>query len=180
MSQQTVQVMLAPYKETPEWYRTISAVEGNKRWFEKTRVSVVYQDENKIVLEMPKSYADTRQGISTLILRRAFDPSVASRPRHDPAEHALSELSTDRIDLQVGPAGRIVIPVAFRDAMQVKEGDRLMARVVDGELRLITPRMGVKLARKMVRELIPPGSPSLVDTLIENRRREVADEFGDG
>ena len=33
-------------------------------------------------------------------------------------------------------------------AMQVKEGDRLMARVVDGELRLITPEMAIKRAQK--------------------------------
>ena len=39
--------------------------------------------------------------------------------------------------------------------MQVKDGDRLMARVVDGELRLITPEMGVRKAQKMVRETIP-------------------------
>jgi hypothetical protein len=54
-----------------------------------------------------------------------------------------------------------------------------MARVVDGELRLITPIMSVRLAQKMVRETIP-GDESLVDALMEFRRREVADEFGDG
>src|SRR4051812_43387035 len=70
---------------------------------------------------------------------------------------------TERLDLQVGPGGRIVIPAAFRKAMQVKEGDRVMARVVDGELRVITPAMGVRLAQKMVRESIPDG-PSLIDT----------------
>jgi AbrB family looped-hinge helix DNA binding protein len=85
---------------------------------------------------------------------------------------------TERLDLQVGPGGRIVIPAAFRKAMQVKEGDRVMARVVDGELRVITPAMGVRLAQKMVRETIP-GDDSLVDALMEDRRREVEDEFGE-
>jgi len=84
----------------------------------------------------------------------------------------------DRIDLQLGPGGRIVIPAVFRKAMQVKEGDRLMAHVVDGELRLITPEMGIRKAQKIVRETIP-GDDSLVDTLMENRRQEVADEFGE-
>jgi len=84
----------------------------------------------------------------------------------------------ERLDLKLGPGGRIVIPAVFRKAMQVKEGDRLMARVVDGELRLITPHMGIRLAQKIVRETIP-GNDSLVDTLTENRRREVADEFGE-
>lgn len=85
----------------------------------------------------------------------------------------------DRIDLQLGPGGRVVIPAVFRKAMQVKEGDRLMARVVDGELRLITPKMGVRLAQKMVRESIP-GTDSLADSLIGDRRREFEQEFGDG
>ena len=85
---------------------------------------------------------------------------------------------TERLDLQVGPGGRIVIPAAFRKAMQVNEGDRVMARVVDGELRVITPAMGVRLAQKIVRETIP-GNDSIVDALMEDRRREVADEFGE-
>jgi len=84
----------------------------------------------------------------------------------------------DRLDLTLGPGGRVVIPAAFRKAMQVKEGDRLMARVVDGELRLITPQMGIRKAQKIVRETIP-GNESLVDTLMENRRREVADALGE-
>jgi AbrB family looped-hinge helix DNA binding protein len=85
---------------------------------------------------------------------------------------------TERVDLHVGPGGRIVIPAAFRKAMQVKEGDRVMARVVDGELRVITPVMGVRLAQKIVRETIP-GNDSLVDALMEDRQREVEDELGE-
>jgi AbrB family looped-hinge helix DNA binding protein len=85
----------------------------------------------------------------------------------------------ERLDVQVGPGGRIVIPAVFRAAMQVKEGDRLMARVVDGELRLITPNMAIAWAQKMVRETIS-GEDSLVDTLLEQRRQEFEDEFRDG
>ena len=85
----------------------------------------------------------------------------------------------ERLDVQVGPAGRIVIPAPFRSAMEVGEGDRLMARVVDGELRLISPRMAVARAQKRVRELIP-GDASLVDVLITERQKEVEEEFGNG
>jgi hypothetical protein len=72
-----------------------------------------------------------------------------------------------------------VIPAVYREAMQVKQGDRLMARVVDGELRLVTPQMAVRLAQKMVRETIP-GDDSLADALIEERRREFEREMADG
>jgi bifunctional DNA-binding transcriptional regulator/antitoxin component of YhaV-PrlF toxin-antitoxin module len=71
----------------------------------------------------------------------------------------------------------MVIPAAFRRAMQVKEGDRVMARVVDGELRVLTPAMGIRKAQKMVRESIK-GSESLVDSLLAERRREYEQEFG--
>lgn len=103
-------------------------------------------------------------------------PGLSERQRKfkaEPSEPALPE----RLDLQLGPGGRVVIPAVFRKAMLVKEGDRLMARVVDGELRLITPEMSIKLAQKMVRETIS-GDESLVDTLMEMRRQEYEDEFG--
>ena len=95
---------------------------------------------------------------------------------------AASDLEADlpeRLEIQVGPDGRIVIPAIFRDAMQVKEGDRLLAHVVDGELRLITPLMSVRLAQKMVRETIP-GDDSLANALIEDRKREFEREMVDG
>lgn len=85
----------------------------------------------------------------------------------------------ERLHVKVGPGGRVVIPAVYRKAMRVKEGDRLMARVVDGELRLITPEAGIKRAQRMVRESIPP-DVDLVEELLQMRRKEVADEFGDG
>jgi antitoxin PrlF len=94
--------------------------------------------------------------------QKAFDPEIP-----------------DRIDLTLGPGGRVVIPAVYRKAMEVEEGGRLMARVVDGELRLITPAMGIRLAQKRVRETIR-GDESLIDTLMEMRRQEVEDEFGNG
>jgi bifunctional DNA-binding transcriptional regulator/antitoxin component of YhaV-PrlF toxin-antitoxin module len=107
-------------------------------------------------------------------------PSKAAKPPGMAEEAAERHADvTDRVDLQLGPGGRIVIPAAFRKAMQVEIGDRLMARVVDGELRVITPAMGVKRAQKLVRETIP-GNDSLVDTLMEQRRREFEREMEDG
>lgn len=93
----------------------------------------------------------------------------------DRPEPALPE----RLDLKLGPGGRVVIPAVFRKAMRVKEGDRLMASVVDGELRLITPEMSIKLAQKIVRETIA-GDVSLVDTLMEMRRQDYEDELASG
>ena len=85
----------------------------------------------------------------------------------------------DRLDLKLGPGGRVVVPAAFRKAMRVEEGGRLMARVVDGELRLITPEMSIKRVQKVLRGTIP-ADVSLVDDLLEMRRQEIEEEFGDG
>jgi antitoxin PrlF len=85
----------------------------------------------------------------------------------------------ERININLGPGGRVVIPAIFRKAMKVSEGDRLMARVVDGELRLITPEMSIKRAQRMVRETIPEGV-DLVADLFEMRRQEVEDELKRG
>lgn len=84
----------------------------------------------------------------------------------------------DRIDIQVGPGGRIVIPAVYRKAMGVEEGGRLMARFDDGVLRLLTPEMAIKRAQEWVRKTIPPGV-SLVDDLLEERRREFEREASD-
>ena len=84
----------------------------------------------------------------------------------------------ERLDLKLGPGGRVVIPAVYRKAMGVKEGGRLMARVVDGELRLITPEMGIKRRRgSCARRSLQ--TSSLVADLFEMRRQEVADEFGE-
>ena len=119
------------------------------------------------VLSMPKEYADQREGIEALKTRRCV--ATETRKAHVP----------ERLDRPAGPGGRIVIPANYRKAMEIEEGGRLMARVVDGELRLLTPEMAIRRAQKWVRETIPPGV-SLVEDLLEMRRQEVEDELRNG
>jgi bifunctional DNA-binding transcriptional regulator/antitoxin component of YhaV-PrlF toxin-antitoxin module len=104
-------------------------------------------------------------------------PGFSEGQRKFKAGPAGSELP-ERLDLQLGPGGRVVIPAVFRKAIEVEEGGRLMARVVDGELRLITPQMAIKRVQRIVRETIPAGA-DLVADLLEMRRQEVADELGE-
>jgi AbrB family looped-hinge helix DNA binding protein len=117
--------------------------------------------------------------IGKIAMPRSKGPASAKGFAEGSAQWEADADLPDRLDLQLGPGGRVVIPAVFRKAMQVKEGDRLMARVVDGELRLITPAMGIRLAQKIVRETIP-GDDSLADALIEDRRREFEQEYGNG
>ena len=81
--------------------------------------------------------------------------------------------------LRLGPDGRIVIPAPFREALGLSEGDTLIASVSDGELHLLTRQAAVRRAQAIVRQFVPEGV-SLVDELLEDRRREVEREQQDG
>jgi len=75
----------------------------------------------------------------------------------------------NRLRLTLGPGGRVVIPAAFREAMQLEEGDALLAWLEDGELHLLSPRVGARQAQAMLKGLL---GGNLADELIEDRRRE--------
>ena len=83
------------------------------------------------------------------------------------------------IKVKLGPDGRVVIPAAFREALGLKEGDTLMSSIDQGELRFLTVQAAVRRAQAMLRQFVPEGV-SLVDELIEDRRREVEQEERDG
>lgn len=77
--------------------------------------------------------------------------------------------------LRVAEDGRIVIPAEMRTAMLIDESGHLTARVVEGELRVLTPKAAIFKLQRMVREKAPDGV-SLVDELIAERRAEARRE----
>jgi len=81
----------------------------------------------------------------------------------------------NRLRLTLGPGGRLVIPAALREAMEAGEGDPVLAWVEEGELHLLSPRVGARQAQAMLKGLIPEGV-SLADELIAERRREAEAE----
>ena len=81
----------------------------------------------------------------------------------------------NRLRLTLGPGGRVVIPAALREAMEVNEGDALLAWVEEGELHLLSPRVGARQAQAMLKALLPKGE-GLADELIRERRREAEAE----
>jgi len=104
--------------------------------------------------------------------RKSKQAGSASQARVLP-EH-LSPLK-----VKLGPDGRVVVPAAFREALGLKEGDTLIASAGAGELKLMTIPAAVRRAQEMLRQFVPEGV-SLVDELIEDRRREVEDEERNG
>ena len=75
----------------------------------------------------------------------------------------------------VTEGGRIVIPAAYRKQLGLHPGDRLIVRLDQGELRLMTIQEGVRRAQAIIGRAIP-AERSLADELIAQRRAEAAHE----
>jgi AbrB family looped-hinge helix DNA binding protein len=77
-------------------------------------------------------------------------------------------------EVQLGPQGRLVIPVHLRRALDLKPGDRLIARKEGDSIVLERPENMIK--RLQARFAGVPADASLVDELIAERRAEAARE----
>lgn len=94
------------------------------------------------------------------------------------SEKKAAVTSPEPAYVEVGAGGRIVIPSAFREALGVREGDRLVVKFSDGEVHLTSKQFALRRAQEIVRKHVPAGT-SLVDELIADRRREAAQEIAD-
>ena len=75
----------------------------------------------------------------------------------------------ESVRMRVNESGRIVLPAAFRRALDIEPGDELVARLEGGELRITTLKRRIEQAQRRVRRYVKPGI-SLVDQLIAERR----------
>jgi bifunctional DNA-binding transcriptional regulator/antitoxin component of YhaV-PrlF toxin-antitoxin module len=91
----------------------------------------------------------------------------------DTRSYDQRKLPPERVAL--GEGGRLVIPASYRRVLSWNEGEDLILRLEDGELRILTPQQGLNRAQALVREHVPAGR-SLADELIAERRQEASDE----
>ena len=75
----------------------------------------------------------------------------------------------------IGEGGRLVIPASYRQALALKEGEEVIIRLEEGELRILTPHRALQRAQMLVRRHVP-ATRSLADELIEERRQEAQGE----
>lgn len=87
----------------------------------------------------------------------------------------VSPGSVDSQKLRIGEDGRLVVPSEMRAAMLIDETGVITARVVDGELRVLTPKAALRSLQRMVQEA-SPGGASMADELIAERRAEARRE----
>ena len=79
------------------------------------------------------------------------------------------------VRLRVNENGRVVLPAAFRKALNIRPGDQLLARLEGDELRITTLRHRIERAQRHVRQFVKPGR-SLADELIAERREAAQHE----
>ena len=94
---------------------------------------------------------------------------------HSPRTSEFARVDRPRRRLDIGTDGRILIPADMRTAMLAEAGGPVMAEIVDGELRLITPKAAIRKVRRMIAES-DWGGGSPVDELIAERRAEALRE----
>ncbi|MCC5871939.1 MAG: AbrB/MazE/SpoVT family DNA-binding domain-containing protein [Gammaproteobacteria bacterium] len=80
-------------------------------------------------------------------------------------------------EIQVGAQGRIVIPAALRKALELKPGDRLLARAEGDSLVLERRETIERRLRERFRHI--PTNVSLAEELIAERRTEALQESND-
>ena len=78
--------------------------------------------------------------------------------------------------IKMSEGGRVVVPADVRKALGVAEGETLLGELRDGAFVLTTRRAQLAAARRVFQQYFPPGSPSLADELIAERRAAAADE----
>ena len=117
-----------------------------------------------------KSYQHVRN-----VLVRGQPKSEAVRDQ-SPVPDEPGDVGSQRIRILAD--GRMVIPAKMRQAMLIEEGGYLTARVVAGELRVLTPNAAVFKLQKRMREKVPK-DVSVVDDLIAERRAEARREAGE-
>jgi hypothetical protein len=80
--------------------------------------------------------------------------------------------------LRVRPDGSVLLPSEVAETLDASPGERVFARLKDGELKIISGETAMQQARDLVRRHIPP-DVDLVSDLLASRRAETAKEQGD-
>jgi AbrB family looped-hinge helix DNA binding protein len=73
--------------------------------------------------------------------------------------------------VKLSEGGRVVVPAKIRKALGLKEGDRVLWELGDGEARVTTRREQLHRAQAMISRHVPT-NVSPVDELVAERRSE--------
>lgn len=94
--------------------------------------------------------------------KKDYDSRVASPVPDAPG-------NVDPRPLRVAPDGRLLIPAAMRQALQLGEGGHVVAHVEAGELRVMAQSVSIEQVQARMRKYRRPGV-SEVDEFLAQRR----------
>ena len=80
------------------------------------------------------------------------------------------------LQFKVSEGGRVVIPAELRAKHGIEIGDTVAWRDDGDGLKLVSRMAGIRKAQQIVAKYKRPGSGSVVDELIRERREEAARE----
>jgi len=83
--------------------------------------------------------------------------------------------NTKLVRLAIGRDGRLLIPAELRSAMMLDESGNVTAKVVDGELHVLSPACAIGLLQNLI-ACSDKGHGSVVDELIRERRSDAKRE----
>lgn len=75
----------------------------------------------------------------------------------------------------IGKSGRLVIPVQYRKALGLNEGEGVMISLKDGHIEISPIEESIKKAQEKVRKYLKPDT-DLVDMLLKERKEESSQE----
>lgn len=84
----------------------------------------------------------------------------------------VAPVSISYTNLKIDSAGRIIVPAEMRAAMLAKAGDTLTARVVDGELRVVSRAWVMRRIAEEAERSRAAYPGDAVDELLADRREE--------
>ena len=96
----------------------------------------------------------------------------------DAARRLVDHVNMSPFELAIDEHGFVQVPRDIREKMLAEKAGPLIAEVVDGELRLITPKAAIRKVRRLVSEQ-DWGTDSGVDQLILERRAEALREYAE-
>jgi bifunctional DNA-binding transcriptional regulator/antitoxin component of YhaV-PrlF toxin-antitoxin module len=150
-----------------------------------TRTGRVWEIADRISAE--KGRQASRGQVIEASVSEGINPNTASTQYHHwkqdwesrEARKSVSALpspgSSQRVVLQIGQDGRLLIPAELRSLMMIGEDGKLSAVVKDGELRIKSPLMALLRLQQLVKER-DTGTGSPVDELLAERRAEALRE----
>jgi antitoxin component of MazEF toxin-antitoxin module len=139
--------------------------ETRRKWRERGKVPgrwhlpILQKAKAEGVELNPDALSDFRpEARATKLPRGAEAGQPAARPRRG-----------HQVRIEAG--GRLTIPQALLDELDLSEGDAVVLEVEGGELRLRSQRHVIAEIQALVRQYVPEGA-SLADELIAERRHE--------